>query len=449
MLDDYESMAASFDVLAGDAIKPMLTVVEIGDVMSVDMDPPAWVIDTLVPRGHVTLLGGHGGAGKTILALAWAAHAACGRDWAGLGVDHCRVVYVALEDAAALMRYRLRRIIEVYRLDADAIAANLVILDGTDEGAALAIERNAFGVREISETRAIAELEAASKGAGLVIVDNASDAFAGDENNRRQVRSFLHILARIARANDLGVVLLAHIDKFAARHGPHGNSYSGSTAWHNSVRSRLALATDDAGLALHAEKNNLAPLAEPIALGWDGPVVIPSNVNRIGREHIERQRSTDDAVRALEVIRIAIENGETVPAAMNGPATAWRALEPYPEFSIFQGKDGKRRFRAAIVMLQREKRIAKVRYQDAHRNARERIELTQTGAGCVNGDAENLRELIPPYPPTRTNARAGGALVGVEHETNQLTQTNATDADCPRCDGEGCAWCNDTGRRRS
>src|SRR5690625_5910278 len=78
----------------------------------------------------------------------------------------------------------------------------------------------------------------------LIVIDIASDAYDENENSRRDVRFFIRALATLARANDAAVVLLAHIDKVAARNGGGGNDYSGSTAWHNSARSRIALMQD-------------------------------------------------------------------------------------------------------------------------------------------------------------------------------------------------------------
>ena len=58
----------------------------------------------------------------------------------------------------------------------------------------------------------------------------ASDAYDADENSRRQVRAFVKALARMVRNHNGAVLLLAHVDKVAARYGSNGNTYSGSTA---------------------------------------------------------------------------------------------------------------------------------------------------------------------------------------------------------------------------
>ena len=73
-------------------------------------------------------------------------------------------------------------------------------------------------------------------------------------------------LAAIARHHDAALVLLAHIDKNAAKDGARGNSYSGSTAWHNSARSRLALMEQDGHIQLLHEKANLSKKAPPLEM---------------------------------------------------------------------------------------------------------------------------------------------------------------------------------------
>ena len=114
------------------------------------------------------------------------------------------------------------------------------MLDGTGADGTLARETVAPGVRVFGPTRLYDEFRHAAAGATLIVVDNASDAYDGNENERRTVRQFVQLLAQIARENEAGVLLLAHIDKAAARDGGKRNSYSGSTAWHNSARSRFA-----------------------------------------------------------------------------------------------------------------------------------------------------------------------------------------------------------------
>lgn len=57
------------------------------------------------------------------------------------------------------------------------------------------------------------------EGYGLIVFDNASDAFAGNENDRTQVRAFIRMLNKVAVEEDCAVLLLAHIDKAGAKQG--------------------------------------------------------------------------------------------------------------------------------------------------------------------------------------------------------------------------------------
>ena len=81
-------------------------------------------------------------------------------------------------------------------------------------------------------------------GADLVIVDALADAFAGDENVRAQARQFVNMLKGPGRRSDCAFLCLAHpsltgIDR--------GSGSSGSTAWGNSVRSRIYFQAAKAG----------------------------------------------------------------------------------------------------------------------------------------------------------------------------------------------------------
>lgn len=387
-----------------------------------------YALDPIIPRNVLTLLGGHGGAGKSNLALTLVAHGACGEPWAGRNPEgRLRCVYVSLEDAGDLVRYRLRRIAETYRLDARMIEANVRVLDGTGGDAALMYEAHEFGVRRMQATALMEELAEAAEGADLVVIDNASDAFDGNENERRSVRAFIRALVEIGKANSAAVLLLAHLDKQSARFGGNGNSYSGSTAWHNSARSRLALvAHDDGTVELIHEKNNLGKTIAPIRLHWnDLGVLVPVTAGMV------QARTEADTETALRVMAAARQSGIRVPVATSGSATAWLAVSHLPELGdLSDGKDARRRFHAALDALCRAGQIARVSYKDKHRNQRESWELTQTPAltqttGGVAAAA--LRQ--SPTPPVLTNARTGGALVTTDAALTRTNATNAKDAE--------------------
>lgn len=359
---------------------PTLRRVDVQGLAAANVEPPRFVISPLVPRRHVTLLGGHGGIGKSTLALTLGAHVACGARWAGLLVEQGRVVCVSLEDPGELVRFRLRNIVEGYGLDAGMVAANLTILDGTEGDTALAVEESVGRRGTLAETATLHEMEAACRGAALVILDNASDAYDASENERRYVRVFVRrMLGRIARANDGGVILLAHIDKQAAKFGAANNSYSGSTAWNNSARSRLALLDVNGGIELHHEKANLSKKHDPIALSFaDHGVLMPSLG---GNPAAGLNNSVDDAA-LFACLAAAVAAGESIRTGQAGPGNAHSVAKHLPGFPA--GLRRADRFWAALGRLASAGAIVREQYQDKNRKHKERWRIAP-----VAPDAEN------------------------------------------------------------
>lgn len=339
-----------------------LIEVDVSQAMTASAPEPQFVIKPLVPRGAVTLLGAHGGSGKSTLALTWCAHVAAGWGWSGLIVESGAAVYVSLEDPSPVVLYRLQKIVTGYGLRWPDIAKRVRVLDGTDIDAALMTELNNQGNRVLVPTAVMAEVEEAAEGAGLVVIDNASDGFDGDENSRRHVRHFIRRLSQVAKANNAGLVLLAHIDKHAARSGGRGNNYSGSTQWHNGPRSRLALIQpeDSELVELRQEKLNLGKkMVEPVTLAWsESGVLIPCKVDPDEREEAARQQMDDDAKAILRVLQLADEEGLIIPTARTGQRTTWHALCELPELpEHLRDKTGKARVQAGLTALERTKKI--------------------------------------------------------------------------------------------
>ncbi|MBN8480410.1 MAG: AAA family ATPase [Xanthomonadales bacterium] len=378
--------------------------------MGAELAPPRFVVDTLVPSGTVTLLGAHGGSGKSLLALTIAAHVAAGSPWAGFDVAGGPAAFVSLEDPAELMLYRLRKIVTEYRLQADDVTKNLRILDGTAGESSLGAEYSAQGVRRMMATTRFEELRDAARGARLIVVDNASDAADVNENDRRMVRAFVRLLAGLARENDAGVLLLAHIDKSAARNGAAGNSYAGSTAWHNSSRSRLALIETDGRIEMRQEKLNVGRAAEPIALRWSTQgVLMPASGPGAPVEAV----ADADADGVLEALREAIWQGVKVPTARTGPATAHRVLETTEALpGHLRGQAGKDRFWRALARLQREGFASSEEYRNADSKVRTRLVVVEQPPILPRANPP-----IPPYelaaaepasPQVPANPRTGG-----------------------------------------
>ncbi|MNR44454.1 hypothetical protein D3C85_1631990 [compost metagenome] len=97
---------------------------------------------------------------------------------------------------------------------------------------------------------------------------------------------------------------------------------------------------------------------------------------------------------------------------MVGPMTAWHALEPLPELAaMYRTKNGKSRFKAALVHLLREGRLIREGYIKPNRHSGERLmlaqELAQTTATSAPENALECASNISPIPPSETGARLG------------------------------------------
>lgn len=393
--------------------------------LAVDHPAPTYVVDQWVPRNVVTLLGAHGGAGKSVFALILAAHVACGRTWADFGIDRGRVVYVTLEDPGSILNYRLRRIVDQYELDHAAITEGLVILDGTKSGAALAGEVRDEGTTRLGHTAAMDELRDAAKGAGLIVVDNASDGFDANENDRRMVRGFVRRLAQLARENNAGLVLLAHIDKAAARNGSAGNSYSGSTAWHNSARSRLTLSATDGGIELVQEKAQFSGLADPVMLRWtDHGVLVP--IQAAGAF----VRGIDDTQAVMAALKAAWAAGVDVSASRTGPTTTQAVLATFDELPRnLRGNVGRGAFWSALGKLLAAGEVAKAEITTSQRKKKSVL----VDAKCASSSDREIARAISPTPPSAYSAQgvapvcAGSGPI----QADELAQTGARD-ECQR-----------------
>ena len=249
--------------------EPLLKPVSVFDVLTNPAPAPAFVWDGYLPRGTVALKATHGGVGKSTIGLMLGVCAPLG--WPLFGVDTvaCNVLFVSLEDGADIVRHRLAGICRAWGINPADLEGKLHIVDGTSNPELFSADARGAG----DTTATYAELckLVQSTNAGLVVVDNASDSFGGDEINRRQVRAFMRALTQVARLTNCAVLLLAHVDKGTSRAGKPegGEGYSGSTAWHNSARSRIFMSRlDDGTISLVHQKSNLGKLREPLILTW-------------------------------------------------------------------------------------------------------------------------------------------------------------------------------------
>jgi hypothetical protein len=228
-----------------------------------------WFVPDMVPMRTVTNLSGEGGSGKTGLALQLMAASALQTPWLGIDVLPGKSIYFGAEDEADELHRRLACIVAGMggRL---SDLSGLRVIPMAERDAVLA--RPMLGRMAMTDllkqlVEAIADFRPQ-----LVVLDPAADVFGGDEIKRDQVRGFIGMLRTVALSFDCAVLLLSHPSLTGIN---SGSGSSGSTAWSNSVRSRLYLETpkengvpDPQARVLKTMKANYGPVGSKLKLRW-------------------------------------------------------------------------------------------------------------------------------------------------------------------------------------
>jgi RecA-family ATPase len=251
-----------------------------------------WAVKDRIIRRAVTLLSGEGGIGKSILTLQLSCAHVLARDWFGSLPEPGPAFYLDAEDDERELHFRLEAIrdhLGVTFADLKDGGLHLVPLAGKD--ALLGVPDRA-GI--VQPTPLFEELLLAATNIKpvLIVLNSAADLFAGNENNRSEVRQFVGLLRRLAIASGAAVLLTSHPSLTGLS---TDSGLSGSTAWNNSVRSRLFFKASEAdgevgrdARELEVKKNNYGPTGEVVRMVWRSglfvPVSAPSTMERAAAE---------------------------------------------------------------------------------------------------------------------------------------------------------------------
>jgi len=240
--------------------------------------PRQWIVENWIPRGVVTALYGDGGMGKSLLAQQLMTSTAIGQPWIGQEVLHGRALGIMCEDDEEELHRRqdyINQSMEIQAQDLGNLRYSarlgrdnvLMAFDGRDVGA-------------ITEAyNDIADLCQQFR-PDLLVCDTIADFFGGNENNRSQVRQFVqNVFGRLARDFHCAVLACGHPSLSGMS---SGTGTGGSTAWNNTVRSRLYLTAQEGEGAdpnirvLTRKKANYAARDAEINLVWRaGCLIVP------------------------------------------------------------------------------------------------------------------------------------------------------------------------------
>ncbi len=198
--------------------------------------PREWLVPDWVPLKTVTMLGGDGGVGKSLLALQLAVSTSLGRPWMGMDAGSGPVLYLSAEDDTDELHRRLAGISGGYQVPLNMMRDLTIVPMAGKDAIIAAPELN--GV--LKPTQVMNQLRARIGliRPRLIVLDTLADLNGGNENDRAQARQFIGMLRGIAIDHGCAVVLLAHPSKTGMA---TGDGTSGSTGWNNSVRSRIYL----------------------------------------------------------------------------------------------------------------------------------------------------------------------------------------------------------------
>jgi RecA-family ATPase len=269
-------------------------------------EPPprvSWVANNLIPRGDVSSLGGDGGSGKTMAALQLSTALARGaQDWLGHVIEPGSVVFLSGEEPQDEIRRRVARIATRQGFDISELADLHFWFPSDFADCTLATPGNGGVMQDTplmrSITAAIAQVRPV-----LVVLDNVAAVFAGNQNDRVMVRTFVNLWRAIARATGAGVLLLDHPSLSGLT---NGTGRGGNMDWRNAVRAALHLkAVEDREEAargvriLECVKNNYAALGTPTKLEWVDGVLAPEGT---ASPHQRRAAEADAETRFLDLL---------------------------------------------------------------------------------------------------------------------------------------------------
>jgi len=182
-----------------------------------DIKRRPWIAPGYVLRGSVTILGGAGAAGKSMLACGWAVAAASGRQWSRFApVQACRVSIYNAEDDLEEQRRRFSAVLRQFELTPDWCAGRIARIEPTET--AYLYELDPLGIVETLAMKALDEHIAVFR-PDILFVDPMVEMHSAEENNNTALRMVLARLRILAKKYNMAIVVIAHTRKGPASPG--------------------------------------------------------------------------------------------------------------------------------------------------------------------------------------------------------------------------------------
>jgi RecA-family ATPase len=255
-----------------------------------------WFIRDWVPNSQVTMIYGDGGVGKSLVAIHMAACSAAAVPWFARPVKYGNAIFMTAEDSPDEIHIRLAAISREHGIPLERMA-RLFPSSFADTDAVLA---SLNGENQLNATKLYDELvEVCEAGQpSVVMLDTLADIYGANENVRQQVRAFVAMLRKIAIRFKCAVVVLAHPSLSGLN---SGSGTGGSTAWNNSIRSRLYFdwvkvddgPTDPDLRVLKLMKSNYSKIGTEIHMRYQRGAFVADRARAATGDPLERQAKAD------------------------------------------------------------------------------------------------------------------------------------------------------------
>ena len=318
-----------------------------------------WAVENRIPMRQPTYFSGEGAIGKTLVDLQRCVAHVLGKDWLGSNPRQGKVIYLSAEDEVEEIRRRLENILKYYGARFSDLGGCFHLLAYAGRDCVLGSADRSGIMRPTPLFNRV--LEAAKEIQPVNIsLDTCADIFAGNENDRTQVRQFVGLIRSLAIEGDCAVTILAHPSLTGIK---SGSGLSGSTAWHNSVRSRMYMRTeavehDDISdpdvRVIKFVKNNYGPKDNTLRVRWVDGIYTVSGVNDAAEspKKIHANNGDDDLFMKL-LVRL-VDQGRNVSHSRTASNGAPAVMAGEPECI---GKVNKRRLSFAMQRLFAAKKV--------------------------------------------------------------------------------------------
>lgn len=307
-----------------------------------------WMWDQWILRGNVTLISGDGGGGKSLALMQLLAHVSEGLPFMNNKVLRGPTLYVSAEDERPEVDRRVKAIKRVMPFNTLADFHTLCV-DDLEDPSLFAPGPDGRCIFTPLLT-AIEQIIATIRPVGVGL-DPLADLFGGNEISRIEVRAFVSGLRKIARKYDCAIIMVGHpsVDGMKT-----GRGYSGSTAWNNSVRSRItfdASEDDDDVRVMTLAKSNRSKRGVKIEMRWINGSFVKIDPNSV----VNDERLTDDQI--INIVRIA-DSG--VDYRYDPQSPEWFGYMVGEQLDIDVGHCGLKREERSIEIISSRKRIERI-----------------------------------------------------------------------------------------